>query len=64
MKVATVSHKGLGSEFENTYAKLSDWIGKRGCKISGPPIEIYSKKPEVIGSVTILYAKVMMPVKK
>jgi effector-binding domain-containing protein len=64
MEVATISHKGPGSEFKNTYAKLADWIEKKEYKISGPPIEIYSKKPEVHGDVTILYAKVMMPVNR
>ena len=64
MKVAAISHKGPGSEFKNTYAKLAEWIEKKGYKTSGPPIEIYSKKPEVVNGVTILYAKVMMPIKK
>lgn len=64
MKVATISHKGPGSEFKNTYSKLHDWIEKKGYRTSGPPIEVYSKKPEVVGGVTILYAKVMMPVTK
>jgi len=64
MTVATISHKGPGSEFKNTYAKLADWIGKKGYKTSGPPIEVYSKKPELVGDVTVLYAKVMMPVRK
>jgi effector-binding domain-containing protein len=64
MKVAAISHKGPGSEFKNTYAKLTEWIDKKGYKISGPPIEVYSKKPEVVSGVTVLYAKVMMPVKK
>jgi effector-binding domain-containing protein len=64
MKVATISHKGPGSEFSNTYAKLMEWIAEKGYEVSGPPMEIYSKKPEVVDGVTILYAKVMMPVKK
>jgi len=64
MKVATISHKGPGSDFKKTYAKLHDWIEKKGYRISGPPIEVYSKKPEVVGGVTILYAKIMMPVSK
>lgn len=64
MKVATISHKGPGSEFKNTYGKLVGWIAEKGLVISGPPMEIYSKKPEVVGGQTILYAKVMMPVKK
>ena len=64
MKVAAISHKGPGSEFKNTYTKLTEWINKKGYTISGPPIEVYSKKPEVVDGVTILYAKVMMPIKK
>jgi len=64
MKVATISHKGPGTEFKNTYAKLTEWIEKKGYQMSGPPIEIYSKKPETVDGVTILTAKVMMPIKK
>ena len=64
MRVATISHKGPGSEFSRTYATLFEWIEKKGLKVSGPPMEVYSKKPEVVNGVTILYAKVMMPVAK
>ena len=64
MNVATISHKGPGTEFKNTYAKLADWIEKNEYKTSGPPIEVYSKKPEIADGVTILYAKIMMPVSK
>ena len=41
MKVAAISHKGPGSEYKSTYAKLAEWIEKKGYKTSGPPIEIY-----------------------
>jgi len=64
MKVATLSHKGPGTEFKNTYAKLTAWVDQKGYKLCGPPIEVYSKKPEVVGGVTIVYAKVMFPVSK
>lgn len=64
MKVASISHKGPGSEFKNTYAKLDEWKASKGYVRAGPPIEVYTKKPEVVNGVTILYAKVMMPVKK
>jgi AraC family transcriptional regulator len=64
MKVAAVSHKGPGTEFKNTYAKLMSWVEQKGYKLSGPPIEVYGKKPEVIGGVTIIYAKVMFPISK
>ena len=64
MKVAAISHKGSASEFKNTYAKLGEWITKKGYKASGPSIEVYSKKPKILDGVKIFYAKVMMPVKK
>lgn len=64
MEVATLSHKGPGTEYANTYAKLAQWIAANGYVVSGPSIEVYSKKPEVVDGVMILYAKVMMPVKK
>ena len=64
IKVATISHKAPGAEFKKTYAQLMEWIAKKGYVVSGPPIEVYTKKPEVVGGVTVLYAKVMMPVTK
>lgn len=64
MKVATISHKGPGSGFRNTYAKLHRWMEEKGLAASGPPMEVYSRKPEVRKGVTILHAKVMIPVKK
>jgi len=64
MKVVTLSHKGPATEFEKTYAKLREWISANGYVASGPSIEVYSKKPEVIGGVTIFFAKVMMQIAK
>lgn len=64
MKVVALSHKGPGSEFGNTYAKIGKWIHENGYEASAAPIEIYSKKPEVVKGVTIIYAKIMVPVKK
>jgi len=43
---------------------LSKWIEDKGYTVIGAPIEVYSKKPEVVNGVIILYAKVMIPVKK
>ena len=64
MKVAAISHKAPGNEFKSTYAKLMQWITEKGYSVSGPSMEVYTKKPKVVGDVTVLYAKVMMPVKK
>ena len=64
MKVATISHKGPSSEFKKTYSVLSEFIEKKGYSCSGSPIEVYSKKPEMKDGVTIIYAKVMIPITK
>jgi effector-binding domain-containing protein len=64
MKVASYSHKGPASEYSNSYDKLHAWIREKGYKVSGPAMEIYSKKPEMVKGEMILYAKIMIPVKK
>lgn len=64
MKVASLSHKGPGTDLPRTYAKLAEFIEAKRYKVAGPPIEVYSKKPEVVNGVTILYAKVMIPIEK
>jgi DNA gyrase inhibitor GyrI len=64
MTVATLSHKGPGSEYQRSYDTLASFVTDKGYVVSGPPMEIYSKKPEVIGGETILYAKIMFPVRK
>jgi effector-binding domain-containing protein len=62
--MATVSFKGPENEYNKTYTELVKWIDERGYRVSGPPIEIYSKKPEVVDGITILYSKIMMPVEE
>jgi effector-binding domain-containing protein len=37
---------------------------EKGYELSACPMEIYSKKPEMVKGEMILYAKIMMPVKK
>lgn len=64
MKVATMSHKGPGSEFTDTYRKLHEFINEKGYMPAGAPMEVYSKKPKVVKGMTIIYAKIMIPVKK
>ena len=64
MKVASYSHKGSASEYQNSYGKMEAWIKEKGYALSACPMEVYSKKPEVVKGEMILYAKIMMPVKK
>jgi len=64
MKVAALSHKGPASEYQKSYDTLNAWIAEKGYVLAACPMEIYGKKPEVVKGETILYAKIMMPVKK
>jgi len=64
MTVASLSHKGPGIEYQKSYDTLAAFVTNKGYVVSGPPMEIYSKKPEVVGGETIIYAKIMFPVKK
>ena len=61
-KVAAMSFKGPGTEYQKAYAEMDIWIDGKGYRVSGPCIEIYSKKPEMIDGVMILFSKIMMPV--
>ena len=64
MKVAAYSHKGPGSEYQNSYNKITEWVKENKYSIAGPAIEVYSKMPETVNGEMIIYAKIMMPVKK
>ncbi len=64
MMVATYSHKGPASEYQKSYDTLTSWVAEHGYAPSGPPIEIYSKKPEMVGGQMIIYTKIMFPVTK
>jgi len=64
MDVATISHKGPSREYPNTYRALSEWVDAHGYRWAGPAIEVYSKKPELKGGETILFAKIEAPIKK
>ncbi len=63
-KVAAMSFKGPGTEFTKAYGEMEEWIEGKGYRVSGPCIEIYSKKPEMVDGIMILYSKIMMPVEE
>ncbi len=64
MTVATISHKGPASEYQKSYDTLSAWIVANGYTVSGPPMEIYSKKPKMVDGQMVIYAKIIFPVVK
>jgi effector-binding domain-containing protein len=64
MTVATLSHNGPSCIFKKSYDELERWVEANGYKCSGPPIEVYTKSPEVVRGRTVLHAKIMAPVRK
>jgi len=64
MTVATLSHKAPASEYQKSYDTLDRFVRDKGYIITGPPMEIYAKKPEMVDGEHIIYAKIMFPVKK
>jgi len=67
MEVEVIKHKGPSSEYTNTYSRLSQWIEENGYEWALEPIpamEVYTKKPRVVGGETIIYATVKVPIKK
>lgn len=64
MEVAVIKHQAPKKQYPETYRKLSEWIIKNGYEWVGPSIEIYTKKPKVLGNETIVYARIHAPVKK
>ena len=61
MNVTSLSFKSPGSAIGDTYAILGDWIVMKQYHITGPSIETYSKRPEVVDGLTILYTRIMLP---
>ncbi len=64
MTVATLSHKGPASKYQDSYKALTEFVRKKGCTMIGPPMEIYAKKPEMVDGQLTIYAKIMFPVRK
>lgn len=64
MTVATISHNGEAEEYKKSYDLLAKWVTENGLESDGPPIEIYTKKPDVVDGKTIIHAKIMAPVKR
>lgn len=64
MDVATIKHKGAASKYEETYKKLTEWMEENDYEWAGSAMEIYTKKPKVVGNETIIYANIQAPVKK
>ncbi len=64
MEVAVTKHKGPASQIGETYAGINKWIEENGYEWAGPSMEIYGKKPKVVGNEVILHVAIQVPVRK
>jgi len=64
MDVAVIKHKALASKYAETYKKLGEWIEENGYEWIGPAMEVYTKKPKVVGNEKIIYANIQIPIRK
>lgn len=64
MDVASISHKGPSGDYPQTYKELSDWITNHGYEWTGPSMELYTRKPKLVRGETILFTKIMAPLRK
>jgi len=64
MEVAVKKHQGPAEEYDKSYSELNKWIADNGYQISGPAMEIFTKKPKVKDGKTIIYSEIQFPVAK
>lgn len=64
MEVAIIKHAGPAKEYSKTYGILNEWMAQTGYEWAGPAMEVYTKKPKVVGGETIIRALVQVPVRK
>jgi len=64
MEVATTKFAAPAEEYQNTYKEMNSWMEENGYEWAGPAYEIYTKKPKVKGTQTIMYSEIQVPIKK
>jgi len=64
MEVAMMKFKGPGSEYEDAYRKIGDWMTEHGYDWNGPSFEVCSKKPKMVNGEMILSTTIHVPIKK
>jgi effector-binding domain-containing protein len=64
MEVAVKRHEGPSGEYDRSYSELTKWIGENGYQISGPAMEIFTRKPKVKDGKTIIFSEIQFPVAK
>lgn len=64
MDVAVMKFQGPATEFAAAYAQIRSWVEAHGFVQVGSPIEIYRKKPKVVGGKREIAATIEFPVGK
>jgi effector-binding domain-containing protein len=64
MEVAVKRHEGPAEEYDKSYGELTKWISDNGYKITGPAMEIFTKKPKVRDGKNIIFSEIQFPVAK
>ena len=64
MDVAAKKFEGPADGYSAAYAELGKWIADNGYQITGPPMEVFTKKPKVKDGKTIIYSEIQFPVKR
>jgi len=64
MEVAAIKHAGPAKDYCKTYGMLGEWMAQNNYEWAGPAVEVYTKKPKVVGGETMIYVEVQVPVRK
>lgn len=63
IEIAETKFRGPSSQIGEMYKEVNEWMEANGYEWAGPAMEIYTRKPKVIGNETILRMTVQVPVK-
>ncbi len=64
IEVAETKFHGPSSQIGGMYKEVNEWMEANSYEWAGPAMEIYTRKPKVIGNETILRMTVQVPIKQ
>lgn len=64
MDVAVTKFRGPASTIGEVYRTITQWMEDHGYAWAGPSMEVYGRKPKVVGDEVIISATIQVPVKK
>jgi AraC family transcriptional regulator len=63
-QVAVRKFEGTSADYEQAYKEIGEWVKANGYERNGDPLEVYTKKPKVVGGQTRLFSRIEMPVRR